>query len=111
MKNDNHPIVQAMLSKRGPSTSGSTPFDMMEPSRHLEIKHAELPGLGNVAVGSKVTAMVHGTVRSQHSDGHSMIEIHQIKPDSPAEDKAVNPDFKEPKGNPVVMTQDSHVPS
>ena len=104
--NENHPLVKAMNEKRGPSTSGPTPFDI-GPKRNIEIRHEELKGLGGVPVGSRITATVHGVVQSQHSAGHAVVEISKIKPDSSVVENKENPDAESPKGNPVVESQDS----
>lgn len=78
MKNDEHPMIQAMMKKKGKQSEPM--MALPESSRHLEIKHEELPGLGTHAVGKTISAVVHGTIHSQHANGHAMIEISHIKP-------------------------------
>lgn len=109
MKNDTHPLIKAMGAKRGPETSGPTPFDF-GPSREVQINHHELTGLGKEPVGATVTAVIHGTVKSQHSAGHAVVEITHVKPDSDEMQKKTNPDFHAPPEKTIVMSQDSHSP-
>lgn len=83
MKNDEHPLIRAL--SRGKEDNSKLDFSNV-PSRMLEIHHSEIPGLPEMRPGENVTIRVQGHI-SHPGQSSSVIQVHSIEPDSPAEDK------------------------
>ena len=90
MKNDSHPLLQA-LKARSKSTANPKmePFEM---PRSLQIDHGEIPGLPGRKVGEPITVTLSGHIHSQSNDGHAVMHIASVKPDSKEMDEKESPD-------------------
>lgn len=81
MRNKSNPLAEAMGHKATPPS-----IDFKDvPSRQIEIHHSEIPGLPGRHVGEHITVSLQGHIAS-HEDGHSVLEVHHVAPDSPTEE-------------------------
>lgn len=101
MKNDNHPLLQA-LRRRSGSDAPSLP--MPEQERLFQIKKEDIPPLAKFDAGDNAKFVIHGKVRSTHDDGTMMMQVHKVEHQADSQDAAEAP--KEP----IVITQESHRP-
>ncbi len=92
MKNDHLPIIQA-LKGRQPVPKADV-FDPMP--RSVEIKHSEVPGLSDKKVGEPLSVLLHGKIHMQHGDGHAIMHVNSVKPDSAGMTQKENPEAKKP---------------
>ncbi len=99
MKNSHLPLIQALKNKLKPKE----PFSPPEMPRAFELQHSELPGLSNKKVGEPISVNVSGHIHSQNADGHSVMHVASVKPDSGDMTKAENPEVR-------VRTQESNSP-
>ncbi len=79
MKNDHLPLIQAMKG-RAKTVPGEPSF--APPPRTFEIKHEEIPGLPGRKVGEALSVRVHGKIHQQSADGHAVMHVSSVKPDS-----------------------------
>lgn len=79
MKNDSHPLIQALKFNAKPTGPAFAP---MEGPRTFEINHEEIPGLPGKRVGEKITVSLEGHIHSQNNDGKTMMHVASVKPDS-----------------------------
>lgn len=77
-----NPLVQAM--NKGKAKPPSIDFETV-PSRELKVEHSEIPGLPGKHPGEHITVSVQGHI-SHHEDGHSVMQVHHIAPDSPTKE-------------------------
>lgn len=61
-------------------------LDFDEVPTYLNLKHSDIPGLPGRKVGETVTVRVSGHIQSQHNDGHAVMEVHDVSPDSPTKE-------------------------
>jgi hypothetical protein len=54
----------------------------MEGPRTFSIEHKEIPGLPGKKVGEGISVKLTGHVHSQHNDGHMVMHVDSVKPDS-----------------------------
>ncbi len=109
MKNDNHPLIAALKGKAKPF--GNTNLPNLQSPRTLEVQHHEIPGLPGRHVGEPITVNVHGHIHSQSNDGHAVMHISSVKPDTSGTEKKQYPEQNVPERgiDPVsVRTQQSH---
>lgn len=99
MKNDSHPLMQALKKRSGPSES----FAMPEPDRIFQLKKEDIPAGKTFDAGDNAKFVIHGKIRSTHDDGSLMMAVHK------AEHQA-DPDVSEVPKEPIVTTQESHRP-
>lgn len=108
-RNETSPLIQA-LRKRAPSNSIAD-FHPAEMPRTFELKHHEMPNLAGQRVGSPITVSLKGHIHSQHADGHTVMHVAAVKPDTNAMTDKANPGRKTPSDSgAIVTTQESHVP-
>lgn len=109
MKNENMPLIQAL---RGRVKSKPEPsFDQFKPSRTFQIDHSEVPGLPGRAVGDHISVNLHGKIHSQSADGHAIMHVSSVKPDTEEGTKKEYPEQKTPsESGALVRTQESHCP-
>lgn len=107
MKNSDHPLMQALKARNSSGKPPEHPFAEFEAPRSFEIKHAEIPSLPGKKVGDAISVRLEGHVHSQNNDGHAVMHVSSVKPDSSEMKDAENPDEKE---TPLVRTQESHAP-
>lgn len=108
MKGDHLPIIQALKGKIKPKAESPTlPF---ENPRTFELQHSEIPGLPGRRVGEPITVNLHGHIQSQHNDGHTVMHVASVKPDSEEMDAKENPETQtDSQAKEVrVRTQQSH---
>lgn len=95
MKNDNLPLIQALKGKMKPK--GEEPLAQFEIPRTFEVKHDEIPGLPGRPVGEAMSVRLEGHVHSQHSDGHAIMHVDSVKPDTSGIEKKQYPDQRVPE--------------
>lgn len=105
MKNEDHPLVRALSRDKGSAGGDSKMLDFDEIPTYLNLKHSDIPGLPGRKVGEQITVNVSGHIHSQHNDGHAVMEVHHIAPDSPTEESFGEPDAIR------VIPPSSNVPS
>lgn len=93
MPNENSPLVKAMMARAKPKGDALPQFDA---PRTFEVQHGEVPGLGGQKVGEPITVSFEGHIHSQHNDGHAVIHVDKVKPDSTAMTEKEHPDLKTP---------------
>lgn len=110
MKNDGIPLIQALKGRAQPK--GHAPLPQFEGPRSFDLQHHEIPGLPGKHVGEHISVTLHGHVHSQHSDGHAVMHVASVKPDSTEMTKKEHPDMATPSksGAVNVQTQESHAP-
>lgn len=109
MKNDHLPIIQALKGRQKPKSE--TPLPQFEAPRMIHVNHSEVPGLPGRKVGEPITVHVTGHVHSQHNEGHAIMHVSSVKPDTSGTEKKQYPEQKVPERgvDPVrVRTQQSH---
>lgn len=108
MKNEDHPLMQALKAHAKPSGPAFVP---MEGPRTFEINHDEIPGLPGKAVGEHISVHLEGHIHSQHNDGHAVMHVAEVKPDTNEMTAKENPGRKTPSGSgAIVTTQESRTP-
>jgi hypothetical protein len=107
MKNDNSPLIQALKGRTRPKLENALP--QFEAPRAITIHHHEIPGLPGRRIGEQISVRLQGHIHSQNNDGHTVVHVSSVKPDSEGMEKEGNPDEKEPKSH-IVTTQESHAP-
>lgn len=105
MKGDNLPIIQALKGKQKPQ---SGPVPQFEAPRTFDIHHGEVPGLPGRRVGEPITVKLEGHVHSQYNDGHAVMHVSSVKPDTSGTEKEQYPEQKVPERGIDVRTQQSH---
>ncbi len=90
MKNDHLPIIQA-LKGRQPAPKADV-FDPMP--RTFEVKHSDVPGLSEKKVGTPLSVVLRGKIHMQHGDGHALMHVDSVKPDSDEMAQKENPGSK-----------------
>ena len=95
MKGDQNPIVQALHRKK--SKGPDTALHLMPMARTFELRHHEIPNLKGKKVGEPLSVHVHGTVHSQHEDGHAMMNVESVKEEQgePASEQSPQEEKKE----------------
>lgn len=68
----------------------------MEMPRAFELKHDEIPGLAGHKVGEGISVNLEGHIHSQHADGHAIMHVSDVKPDSEKMTKETNVGRKTP---------------
>jgi len=107
MKGDHLPIIQALKGKMK-LKSKHTAFDTFEPPRSLQVNHHEVPGLPGRKVGESISVRLHGHIHSQNSEGHAIVHVSSVKPDSSQSDNSEYPEQKPTMKKPLlVQTQQS----
>lgn len=90
MKNENLPLIQAL---KGRSKKGSVEsFHSFEPPRTFQLQHHEIPGLPGKKIGETISVNLKGKVHMQHADGHAVMHVTSVKPDSQEMADKTNPD-------------------
>ena len=79
MKNSHLPLVQALKNRLKPKEETFGPTEM---PRTFELKHDEMPGLAGRKVGDGIEVRLAGLIHSQHADGHAIMHVSSVKPDS-----------------------------
>ncbi len=74
----------------------------MEMPRSFELKHDEIPGLAGHKVGEHISVNLDGHVHSQSADGHAIMHVASVKPDSTEMTKENNPERKTPSESGAV---------
>lgn len=112
MKNSDHPLMQALKSKNSSGKPPEHPFAQFEAPRSFEINHEEIPGLPGKKVGEAISVRLEGHVHSQNNDGHAVMHVASVKPDSTEMTDKENEGRKTPSesGAVSVKTQESHAP-
>lgn len=108
MKNDHLPLIQALKGRQKPKDD-TAQLDM--PPRTMMIHHTEIPGLPGRKVGEPITVNVQGHIHSQHNDGHAIVHVSSIKPDTSGTEKKQYPEQNVPERGVDeirVRTQQSH---
>lgn len=82
MKNDNLPLVKA-LQNRGKKGTPANVLPIQAP-RTFELKHDEITGLPGRKVGDSISVHLHGHIQSQHNEGHAVMHVSSVKPDTNA---------------------------
>ncbi len=106
MKNSHLPLIQALKNRMKPKEMIG-PEDM---PRTFELKHTDIPGLVGRKVGEGISVNLAGRIHSQHADGHTVMHVSSVKPDSAEMDGKENPDQKNGPKEIRVRTQESNVP-
>lgn len=109
MKNDNLPLVQALRNSGKKGTPANVPE--IQAPRTIMVHHSEIPGLPGRRVGEPVTVNIQGHIHSQHADGHAIVHVSSVKPDTSGTEKSQYPDQKVPErgvDQVRVRTQQSH---
>jgi hypothetical protein len=79
MRNDHLPLIAALKGHRPPSVGPPA----LEPvPRTFELQHSDIPGLAAKHVGEPLTVKLQGHVHMQHADGHAVMHVSSVKPDS-----------------------------
>lgn len=108
MKNDHLPLLQALRGRSKPKTDSVQPIEM---PRAFEIQHHEIPGLPGKKVGDHISVNLAGHIHSQNNDGHAVMHVSSVKPDSTEMTDKANPGRKTPSmTGAAVTTQESHAP-
>lgn len=108
MKNESHPLMRALKARMRPSGPAFAPE---EGPRTFTVKHTEIPGLPGKKVGEDISVHLHGHIHSQSNDGHAVIHVAAVKPDSTEMTQKQYPHSKTPsKTGSMVTTQESHAP-
>ncbi len=94
MKNSHLPLLQALKGRQPAKASDLGSLD--EPPRTLQIQHDEIPGLPSRKVGEKISVNLEGHVHSQHNDGHAIMHVSSVKPDSTERTAQENPEKTTP---------------
>lgn len=90
MKNSDLPLIQALKNKSNQTKGPAVPsFDQ---PRAFEVKHAEIPGLAGHRVGEHISVNLKGRIHSQHANGHAVVHVSSVKPDSSQMKAKQNPD-------------------
>lgn len=97
MKNDAHPLIMALKTRRKPV-----------PSRLLKVQNEEIPGLAARRVGDSIALSLIGRVQAQDSDGHSMVHVEMVHPGGPDESQQKYPEPRVTGRDMQVRTQQSH---
>jgi len=84
MKNETHPLMQALKAKAKPQSDS---LHSLAPSRQLTIHHHEIPGLPGRKIGEQISVNLKGRIHSQSADGHAVMHVASIKPDSDSENE------------------------
>ena len=103
MKNDSHPLLQALKRRSNGSEAPSLP--MPEEERLFQIKKEDIPPLAKFDAGDNAKFVVHGKIRSTHDDGTMMMQVHKVEHQNDDQDATEAP--KEPIS---VRTEESHRP-
>ncbi len=90
MKNSHLPIIQALKNKNKPMKE--VPSPVMDFPRTFEVKHSEVPGLAGHRVGEHISVNLKGKIHSQNADGHAILHVASVKPDSSEMKAKQNPD-------------------
>ncbi len=98
--NENSPLIQALKGKAKPK--GETSFDEFKPPRTFEIHHGEVPGLPGRQVGEPITVSLSGHIHSQHNEGHAVMHVDEVKPDTNKMTEKEHPDLKTPSKSGAV---------
>lgn len=109
MKGDELPIIQALKGKQ--KSKGETPLPQLEAPRSVMVHHSEIPGLPGRQVGETVAVRLEGHIHSQHNDGHAIVHVNSIKPDTSSTEKKQYPEQNVPErgvDQVRVRTQQSH---
>ncbi len=102
MKNDHLPLIQALKGRAKPKPKPETPLPQFEPPRTFEIQHHEIPGLPGKKVGEHLSVHLEGKVHMQHADGHAVMHVSTVKPDTNEMTDAANPGRKTPSESGAV---------
>lgn len=102
MKHANMPLIQALKGR-----SKLKPTETLEGPRIFEVKHDEVTGLPGRKVGDQISVHLTGRIHSQHADGHALIHVDHVKPDTSAMDHKEDP-VNGPSRTLNVRTQESH---
>lgn len=94
MRNENAPLIKAMQGRK--KSSGPIPLPQFDAPRTFEIHHGEVNGLAGQKVGTQVAVNLQGHIHSQHADGHAVMHVDSVKPDSTAMTAKEHPDLKTP---------------
>jgi len=100
MKNDSHPLLQA-LKKRGKSEESA--FTLPEPDRLFQLKKEDIPAGRTFDAGDNAKFAIHGKIKSIHDDGTLMMHVHKVE-------HQADPEFSDAPKEPIVVTQESHTP-
>lgn len=95
MRNEDLPLIRALKDHAKPK-SGAPPLPQFDAPRTFEIQHHELPGLAGHEVGEEISVNLKGHVHSQHNDGHVVMHVSEVKPDTNDMTEKENPDRKTP---------------
>lgn len=79
MRNSHLPLIQAMKNRMKPKEE---PFSPPEMPRTFELKHGEVSGLAGRKVGEGISVKLKGMIHSQHAEGHAIMHVSSVKPDS-----------------------------
>ncbi len=90
MRNDHLPIIQALKGRQ--AVPKADVFDPMP--RTFEVKHSDVPGLAEKKVGASLSVVLHGKIHMQHGDGHALMHVDSVKPDSDEMTQKENPGTK-----------------
>lgn len=108
MRGDHLPIIQALKNRQ---KSKAAPVQGPDLPRTLMVHHHEIPGLPGRKVGEPVTVRIQGHIHSQSNDGHAVVHVASIKPDSSETEKKQYPEQNVPERGIAevrVRTQQSH---
>lgn len=106
MKNSHLPLIQALKNRMKPKEEGPS----FEAPRRFEVLHSEVPGLPGRKVGEAISVNMKGHIQSQSADGHAVVHVSSVSPDSDEMTKKENPDASDGPKELRVGTQESHVP-
>lgn len=95
MKNSHLPLIQALKNRMKPKEEMLGPA---EAPRTFELSHDEIPGLAGHQVGEHISVNLAGQIHSQHADGHAIMHVASVKPDSNEMVSKENPDRVTPSG-------------
>lgn len=97
MKNDSHPLLQA-LKRRGPSETS-----LPEADRIFQIKKEDIPAGVAFDAGDNARFAIHGKIRSTHDDGSLMMHVQKVE-------HQADSDISEVPKSQIITTQESHRP-
>lgn len=95
MLGDNSPLIQALKGKAKPKEE--TPLPQFDAPRTVMIHHDEIPGLPGRHVGERIAVNLEGHIHSQSNDGHAVMHVASVKPDTSGMEKKQYPEEKVPE--------------
>jgi hypothetical protein len=100
VRNENSPLIKALQGRAKPK--GDAPLPQFDAPRTFEIHHGEVAGLAGQKVGTPITVSLAGHIHSQNNDGHAVMHVDSVKPDSDGMTAKEHPDLKTPSKSGAV---------